>query len=296
VATRERAPAIGITLFPTDRSIHPVELARAVEERGFESLFLPEHSHIPASRRTAWPGARPGAEDLPDVYWHLHDQVVALSMAAAVTEHLVLGTAVTLVAQHDPIWLAKQVASLDALSAGRVVLGVGFGWNREQGEHHGVDHASRRQRTEEHLAVMRALWTQEEAAFHGELVDLEPSWAWPKPARAGGPPVLLGGGWGPRLFDAITRYADGWMPISARHTLADRIAPLRARFEAAGRDPDTVRITVAGATTDPAGLLTLGAEGVERTLLTVWDEGRDAVLRRLDEFAEIARRVRRATT
>jgi probable F420-dependent oxidoreductase len=289
--SRRGPPSIGITLFPTDRSIHPVELARAVEERGFESLFLPEHSHIPASRRTPWPGARPGAEDLPDFYWHLHDQIVALSMAAAVTSRLVLGTAVTLVAQHDPIWLAKQIASLDALSGGRVVLGVGFGWNREQGEHHGVDHATRRERTEEHLAVMRALWTDDESAYEGELIRLEPSWAWPKPAQRGGPPVLLGGGLGPRLFDAIARCADGWMPISARSSLTDRVAPLRERFRAAGRDPDSIRITVTGATTDPATLAALGAEGIERALLTVWTEGRDDVLRTLDEYAVVARRV-----
>jgi probable F420-dependent oxidoreductase len=287
-------PLIGITLFTTDRSIHPVELARAVEERGFESLFLPEHSHIPASRRTPWPGARPGDEELPDFYWHLLDQVVALSMAAAVTERLTLGTAVTLVAQHDPIWLAKQIATLDALSGGRVVLGVGFGWNREQGEHHGVDHATRRERTEEHLALMRALWTQDEASFEGRHVHLDPSWAYPKPARPGGPPVLLGGGWGPKLFDAITRCADGWMPISARSSLAERVAPLRERFAAAGRDPDSIRIAVTGATTDPAGLEALGREGVERAILTIWAEGRDEVLRTLDDYAAATAPLRRS--
>jgi probable F420-dependent oxidoreductase len=210
-------PAIGITLFPTDRSIHPVELAREVEAREFESLFLPEHSHIPTSRRTPWPGARPGDEELPEYYRRMDDQIVALSMAAAVTERLVLGTAVTLVAQHDPIWLAKQVATLDTWSAGRVVLGVGFGWNAEQGEHHGVDHRTRRARTREHVAVMRALWTQDEASFHGEHVQLEPSWAWPKPAQPGGPPVLLGGGWGPKLFDAIADY--GFSPPKISLTL-----------------------------------------------------------------------------
>lgn len=281
-------PAIGITLFVTDRSIHPVELARAVEERGFESLFLPEHSHIPVSRRTPWPGARPGAEELPDYYAHLVDQFVALSMAAAVTERLVLGTAVTLVAQHDPIWLAKQIASLDHLSGGRVVLGAGFGWNREQGDHHGVEHRSRRALTAEHIATMRALWTEEEAAFEGRFVRLEPSWAWPVPARVGGPPVLLGGGNGPVLFDAIAEYADGWMPITARSTVADRIEPLRRRFEACGRDPDSIRVAVMGATTDPAGLEQLGREGVERAVLTIRSEDRDEILRTLDEYAAVA--------
>lgn len=280
-------PAIGITLFPTDRSIHPVELAREVEARGFESLFLPEHSHIPVSRETPWPGARNPEDQLPDFYCRIVDQIVALSMVAAVTERLVLGTAVTLVAQHDPIWLAKQVATLDHLSNGRVVLGVGFGWNREQGEHHGVAHRSRRLRTEEHLAVMRSLWRQDEASFHGDLIELEPSWAWPKPTQPGGPPVLLGGGWGPRLFDAIARYGDGWMPISARASLADRLEPLRRRFEEAGRDPDSIRVSVMGASTDPAALVALGAQGVERAVLTVWSEDRDEIMRTLDSHASV---------
>lgn len=283
---------IGITLFSTDRSMHPTELAREVESRGFESLFLPEHSHIPASRRTPWPGARPGDEELPEYYWRLNDQIVSLSMAAAVTERLVLGTAVTLVPQHDPIWLAKQVATLDSLSGGRVVLGVGFGWNREQAEHHGVPFARRRQLREEHLGVMRALWRDHDASYDGGLVSLAPSWAYPKPHRPGGPPVLLGGGWGPKLFDTIARCADGWMPISARHSLADRLAPLRERFAAAHRDPAQVTVTVAGATTDPAGLAALGREGVDRAVLTIWGEDRDQILRTLDAYADVKDAVR----
>ena len=280
-------PAVGITTFSTDRSMHPVELAREVEARGFESLFLPEHSHIPTSRRSPWPGSPTGDEALPDLYWHLNDQLVALSMAAAVTERLTLGTAVTLVAQHDPIWLAKQVATLDHLSGGRVVLGIGFGWNREQTEQHRVRFAERRALTEEHVAVMRALWTQHEASFDGELTRLEPSLAYPKPQRPGGPPVLLGGGWGPRLFDAIARYGDGWMPISARHSLGDRLTALRRRVEAAGRDPGALSIAVMGATTDPAGLVALGEEGVDRAVMTVWSEDRDEILRCLDRFAQV---------
>lgn len=288
----EGPPAIGITLFDTDRAMHPVELAREVEGRGFDSLFLPEHSHIPVSRRSPWPGARSPDDELPEPYRRLDDQIVALSMAAAVTDRLELGTAVTLVAQHDPIWLAKQLATLDHRSGGRVVLGVGFGWNQEQGAHHGVDHRTRRARTEEYVALMRALWTDEVASFHGTHARLEPSWAWPKPARPGGPAVLLGGGWGPVLFDAVARYADGWMPITARHSIADRLEPLRRRFEAAGRDPDDIEIAVMGATVDPGGLRALGAEGVQRAVLTVWTEDRDQVLRTLDEYALVAAAVR----
>lgn len=285
---------IGVTLFATDRGMHPVELARTVEARGFDALYLPEHSHIPTSRRTPWPGSPPGQDlPLPDYYWHLHDQIVALSMAAAVTSRLELGTAVTLLPQHDPIWLAKQIASLDQLSGGRFVLGIGYGWNREQGESHGVAFGTRRKRFEEYVATLRALWTQDPAAFSGDFVRLEPSRAFPKPARSGGPPIIVGGS-GPRTFDAIARCADGWMPITARRSIQERIAPLRAAFERHGRDPASIQVVIAGATTDPAGLLDLEREGVQRALLTVWSEGRDEVLRKLDELATIVRAVRGA--
>jgi len=282
---------IGVTLFPTDRGMHPVELAQAVEARGLDALYLPEHSHIPVSRATPWPGSPPGqALPLPDYYWHLHDQIVALSMAAAVTRRLELGTAVTLLPQHDPIWLAKQIASLDQLSGGRVVLGVGYGWNREQGEGHGVAYGTRRARFEEYVATLRSLWSDEVAAFHGQFVNLQPSWAYPKPAQAGGPPIIVGG-MGPRTFDAIARCADGWMPITARSSIRERIAPLREAFERHGRDSGSIEVVVAGATTEPDGLLNLEREGVQRVLLTIWSEERDEILRKLDEFAAIRRAV-----
>lgn len=280
-------PALGITLFPTDRSLHPAVLATEVEERGFESLFLPEHSHIPTSRETPWPGAQPGNEALPDYYSHIHDQIVALSMAAAVTTDLRLGTAVTLVPQHDPVWLAKQVATLDHLSGGRVELGVGFGWNREQSDSHGVDFAHRREVTRDHVAIMRALWTQDEAAHDGRHRSLASSWAWPKPTQAGGPPVLLGGGWGPKLMAHLCEWADGWMPISARPSLRSRLDLMRSAAERHGRDPDTLSVTVMGAVEDAQGLANLGAEGVDRAVLTVWSEDPDEVLRSLDRFAAL---------
>ena len=175
---------IGITTFATSHGVTPAELGKAAEERGFDSLFLPEHSHIPTSRRTTWPGSRPGKNDpLPDYYTRMYDQVVSLSMIAAVTESLQLGTSVTLIPQHDPVWLAKQVATLDALSGGRVILGAGFGWNVEQGESHGVIYRERRQRTEECIAAMRSLWRDEVASFSGEHINLEPSWAYPNSQR-----------------------------------------------------------------------------------------------------------------
>jgi probable F420-dependent oxidoreductase len=283
-------PAIGITLFVTDRSMPPAELAREVEQRGFASLFLPEHSHIPVSRESRWPGSRPGCDDpLPDYYARMLDQIVSLSMAGAVTTRLELGTAVTLVPQHDPIWLAKQFATLDKLTGGRVVIGAGFGWNREQGEDHGAAWRQRRDRTEDCIAVMRSLWRDDVAAHDGEFASVSPSWAWPKPACEGGPPIVIGG-MGPRTYRAIARYADGWMPITGRTSIRERLEPLQREFEKAGRDPAGIEIVVCGATSDPDGLVNLGREGVQRALLTVWSEDRDVILRRLDEFAEIKRR------
>lgn len=280
-------PALGITLFPTDRSMPPHELAREVEARGFESLFLPEHSHIPASRRTPWPGAQPGDDDLPDYYSRINDQIVSLSMAAAVTTRLRLGTAVNLVPQHDPIWLAKQIATLDHLSGGRVILGVGFAWNREQCEAHGLDFARRREVTRDHVAIMRALWTQQEAGYEGSDRSLAPSWAWPKPAQEGGPPILLGGGWGPKLLRHLCEWADGWMPISGRASLRSRLDLVRAAADDVGRDPTTIGITVMGAIEDAPGLAALGQEGVDRAVLTIWSEDRDEILSELDRFADI---------
>lgn len=285
-------PAIGITLFPTSRTLPPAQLAVEVESRGFESLWLPEHSHIPASRTTRWPGARPGSDDpLPDYYWHINDQIVSLSMAAAVTTTLRLGTAVTLVPQHDPIWLAKQVATLDHLSGGRVELGVGFAWNREQCESHGVPFAQRRELTEDYVGIMRALWTQDEASYEGRLRSLEPSWAYPKPAQVGGPPIRLGGGWGRKLMEHMCRWADGWMPISARPSLEKRLAVMRQAAEEHGRDPATLSVTVMGAVEDPAGLANLGDEGVDRAVLTVWTEDPSELLREFDRLAAIKDRL-----
>ena len=277
---------IGISMFVTDRMISPIDLGKAIEGRGFDSIFLPEHSHIPGSRRTPWPGSRPGKDDpLPDYYSHMHDQIVSLSMIGATT-NLILGTAVTLIPQHDPVWLAKQTATLDSLTGGRLVLGTGFGWNVEQGETHGVKFTSRRDQTEEAIEVMRRLWRDEVASFDGEHYTLEPSAAWPKPRQPGGPPILIGG-MGLRTYDAIGRYADGWMPITGRSSITDRLEPLRTAFEKYDRDPDSIRVIIAGATTDPSGLANLREEGVEQALLTVWSEDSDEIYRTLDEYAAI---------
>jgi probable F420-dependent oxidoreductase len=284
---------IGISMFDTDRAMPPTDIAREVESRGFDSLFLPEHSHIPTSRRTPWPGARPGHDDpLPDYYSHLHDQIVALSMAGAVTRNIQLGTAVTLLPQHDPIWLAKQVASLDALTEGRVVLGIGYGWNVEQGESHGTAFNQRRQRTEDCVGIMKALWSDDVASYEGTQISLEPAWAYPKPAQPGGPPIIVGG-MGPRTYRAIARYADGWMPITGRDSVTDRLQPLREAYAEAGRDPDSIRVFIMGAAEDPAKLANLHREGVEHACLTIWSEDADEIRHKLDEFQALIERARR---
>ena len=174
---------IGIFMFPTDKSIQPAALARACEERGFESLWFPEHSHIPTSRETPW-GGRPELGPLPEEYWRTHDQFVALAAAAAVTEKLRFGTGITLVAQRDPIWLAKEVASLDMISGGRFELGIGYGWCVEEMRNHKLDYKKRREILREYILLMKELWTRDEASFEGEFVKFERSWAWPKPTRS----------------------------------------------------------------------------------------------------------------
>jgi probable F420-dependent oxidoreductase len=277
---------VGITSFCLDRTIHPVRLAQEAEARGFESVWYPEHSHIPASRQTPWPGG-PNGEPLPDDYWRMHDMFNALSMAAAVTTDLKVGTSVCLIGQRDPIWTAKQVASLDHLSNGRVLFGIGFGWNREEQENHGTPWAHRREMVREKVLAMQELWTKDEASFHGQYVDFEPAWALPKPVQKPYPPIYLGGGWGPKLFDAICQWGDGWMPISARPSLASRLALLHEACERNGRDPATVDVSVFGATTDPAGLEQLAQEGITRVCLTLPYEAEDVVLPILDEWAPL---------
>jgi len=275
---------IGITLMSADTAIRPDELAREAEARGFESLWVPEHSNIPTSRESPWPGSLDGAP-LPTEYSHLHDAFVALSMAAAVTTTLRLGTSVLLLGQRDAIWTAKQIATLDHLSAGRCEIGVGIGWNREEMASHGYDFTSRWDRTREVVEAMRALWANDEASYSGTHVQVPRTWQWPKPAQTGGPRIHLGGGVGPRLLGNVARWADGWLPISARTSLADRLQRLGTACEAEGRDPNDVEVSVFGATTDADGLSALFDEGVNRAVLTLPTAGRDTVLPLLDTWA-----------
>lgn len=274
---------IGALIFPTDLSIRPDHLARELEDRGFESMWVTEHTHIPTSRRTPWPG---GAE-LPDEYRRTLDPFVALAAAAAVTERLKLGTGICLVAQHHPITLAKTVASLDLVSDGRVLFGIGVGWNVDEMEHHGVDPASRRGIVRESVLAMRALWTEEEASFHGEHVRFSPSWSWPKPVRQPHPPVIMGGAGGPVTFRHVVEYCDGWMPIHGRRSVLERIGELRRAAEEAGRDPATIEIGVFGCPPDPGVVDDYAAAGVTRCVIGLPPAGAERVLPVLDRAAPL---------
>jgi probable F420-dependent oxidoreductase len=270
----------GVFTFLTDYGIDGVTLARAAEERGFDGLYLTEHTHIPTSRESAWTG---GAE-LPRRYSHTYDPFVALTAMAMVTERITLGTAVSLVLQHHPITLAKTVASLDRIAGGRFEFGVGPGWNREEMANHGVDPRTRTRRMLEHIAAMREIWTKDEAEFHGEFVDFDPIWSWPKPLRT--PPVLIGGE-GPTVLDRVLSHGDGWMPRSGPDddvaALAGRIAEFRRRAVEAGRNDLTV--TVFGAVPDRAAVESYAEAGVDRVLYGLPDAGADEVLRTLDDLA-----------
>ncbi len=279
---------VGVMMFPTDKAIQPIELARETEDRGFASLWFPEHSHIPVSRDTPWGGPqRKDAPPLPEEYWRTHDQFVALAAAAAVTTSLRLGTGICLAAQRDPIWLAKQVASLDAISGGRVDFGIGYGWNIEEMASHGIDFDTRRERLRENVLAMKELWTKDEASFSGEYVNFEPSWSWPKPTQKPYPPVWLGGGGGPKMFKAVVEYADGWMPIGGRYPILEEVANLRHTAEDAGRDPATISLGLFGAKPDQGYIEELADAGFEFVALGLPPAEPSTVLPLLDRYAPL---------
>ena len=273
----------GITMFPTDYAIGPGELAREVEAHGFESLFFPEHTHIPASRRSPWPGG----PDLPEEYSHTLDLFVALTAAAAATERLLVGSGICLVIERDPITLAKEVASLDFVSGGRALLGIGAGWNLEEMENHGTDPARRWRRMRETIEAMRAIWGNDEGEYHGELVDFDPIWQWPKPIQEAGPPVIIGGD-GPTTLKRVARYGDGWMPIDGRNRddFAPAIAELNDLAAAEGRGPMTVSLFGAGS--NPARLEKHARAGVDRIVFLVPPAPADVVLPKLEANARLA--------
>jgi probable F420-dependent oxidoreductase len=274
---------IGVFYFPVDYGINIAELAAALEERGFESLFVPEHTHIPTSRMTAPPT---GDAELREEYKRTLDPLVALAMCAAVTERLVVGTGICLVAQREPIVTAKAIATLDHMSAGLFVLGVGFGWNADEIADHGVAMSERRDVAREHLLAMRALWRDDVASFDGKYVQIPPSWSWPKPTQAGGPPVLIGGAAGPKLFAHVAEYADGWIPIGGAGIRA-ALPDLHRACEAAGRDPATLQIVPFGTVPDAGKLEYYESIGVTEVVLRLPGGGADRVLPMLDEYASL---------
>ncbi|MFI0357989.1 LLM class F420-dependent oxidoreductase [Actinomadura sp. 9N407] len=266
----------GVSTFVTDEGIGPAQLGRALEERGFGSLYVAEHTHIPVKRESPWPG---GAE-LPRKYYRTLDPIVTLTAAAAVTERLEVGTGIALVIQRDPIILAKEIASLDLISGGRAVLGVGAGWNREEMRNHGTDPKSRTRLLNERVRAIRALWTEDEAEFHGEFVDFDPVHLFPKPVRKPHPPIMIGGS-GPTTFDRVLEIGDGWMPIYGRDTgaLGRRIAELRER---AGR---RVPVTMFGVPAKAAAVAELDAAGVDQVLFNLETLNEADTLSTLDRLA-----------
>jgi probable F420-dependent oxidoreductase len=270
----------GITMFPTDKSIGAIELARGCEERGFASLYVPEHTHIPASRDTPAPAGEPLAEE----YYRSLDPFVALTAAAAVTTDLTVGTGIALVAQRDPIVTAKEVASLDVVSGGRFVFGIGFGWNVEELADHGVAFADRRAVVRERVEAMKAIWTEEQASYSGDHVSFPPTFSWPKPVQQPHPPILIGGGGGPKLFEAIAAYADGWIPIGGAG-VNKQMPALHEAMEAAGRDPDELTIIPFGVMPDPGKLAYYEESGFEEVVFRVPPAPEAKVLEILDRLA-----------
>ena len=272
----------GVYMFPTDYAIDAVSLGRAVEGHGFESLFVPEHTHIPTNRRSPFPG---GGE-LPKEYSHTLDPFVALGAVAAATERLMLGTGICLVIERDPITLAKEVASLDFISGGRVLFGIGGGWNREEMENHGTDPTRRWKVLRERIEAMQQIWTEDAAEYHGEFVDFDPIWQWPKPVQKPHPPVIIGGD-GANTLQRVVRYGDGWMPIGRRADFKARIDELNRLTAEAGRAD--VPVTIFGAAPKPEVIDAYAEAGVERLLFHLPPAPRDEVLPLLEQRADLAR-------
>ncbi len=274
---------VGLSTFPTTCSMSATALAQAAEQRGFESIFVVEHTHVPASRRTPYPL---GGE-LPSIYWQAYEPFTWLAQAAAVTDSLRIGTGVCLVAQHHPLALAKRVASLDAISGGRFLFGIGAGWLAEEMENHGVAFADRWKIVREHVLAMKACWTEQDAEFHGEFVDFDPVWVEPKPVSQPHPPVLMGATskW---AMERIAEYADGWYPVHGAE-FDQRLGELRAACERRGRDFDALDITLLTVPDGPEQLEELAAKGVNRIVLQVPTAAAGACEATLDGYADILR-------
>lgn len=273
----------GLLIFPTDYAIQPVELGVAAEERGFESIWLPEHTHIPASRLTPWPGG----SDLPKEYWHTHDPFVALAAIAGATSRIRIATGICLVIERDPITLAKEVASLDMISGGRFIFGIGAGWNAEEMENHGASFKERWKIVREKIEAMKEIWTKDEPEYHGRYVNFDKIWSWPKPVQKPHPPIILGSEtkW---ARQRVVDYGDGWMPIFGMSPdLGESVKDLRDRAEKAGRDPKSISLTMYGASADKDIINYLKDLGFDRVVLPLPPEPAEKNLPRMDKYADI---------
>ena len=267
----------GVSIFPTDYTIAMDEFAQVAEQAGFESLWVAEHSHIPTSRLSSWPGG----DQLPKQYWHTLDPFVALTVAATASKTIRLGTGICLVIQRDPIHTAKEVASLDHVSNGRFDFGIGGGWNAEEMADHGIDFSRRWTVLREKVEAMKAIWTQEVSEYHGEFVNFGPMWSWPKPVQKPHPPVILGGS-GPKILERVVRYGDGWMPN--RGAVVERISELQSLAKAAGRGHIPVAVYPRANAEDIERYVQAGAD---RCIYWVPPDGRDAALGKLEELARL---------
>lgn len=278
---------IGVSIFPTDYSIQPVELAQAVEERGLDSLFVCEHTHIPVSRKSPWPGG----PDLPKEYWHTYDPFVVLSAAAAVTKRIKLGMGICLVVERDAIQLAKEVASLDKISNGRMILGIGAGWNGEEMGNHGVPFDDRWKIVREKILAMRTIWTEDEPEFHGDFIDFDPIWSYPKPVQPGGPPLWMGAQskW---AFPRAVEYCDGWMPISVRAGFEEGLTKLRTECDNAGKNYDRFDKAVFAAPTNYDASRGLVDAGFTHLIYAMPSTSSDEIIPILDKYAELATKLR----
>jgi probable F420-dependent oxidoreductase len=274
---------LGLAILLTDYAMGPAALGASAEERGFESLFLAEHTHIPAGRETPWPGGT----ELPREYSHTIDPFVGLAAAAAATERIRVGTGICLVNERDPIVTAKEVATLDHVSNGRVLFGVGAGWNKEEMQNHGIDPSTRWGQMRERVEAMKTIWSEDEPEYHGRYVSFDSIWSWPKPVQKPHPPVLVGGV-GDKVLDRVVAYGDEWIPnrVKSPEELAPRIEELQRRAQAAGRG--RIPVTVFGAKGELRLLERLRAAGVTRSLFYLRPEEPDAMQRQLDELAEVA--------
>jgi len=272
----------GLTMFPTDYSISPAALARAAEERKFESLWFPEHSHIPAKRESPWPGG----PELPKMYYDVYEPFVALAAAAAVTTTLKLATGICLIVQRDPIQTAKNVATLDRVSNGRFLFGIGAGWNREEMRDHGTDPATRLALMRERVLAMKEIWTKSKAEYHGRFVDFEPLMAWPKPVQKPHPPIHVGGGF-PKGAARALEYGDGWIPIHGRDEILGRLPELRRMAAERGRDPDRFEVSIFGMAPNPVEVAKARDAGVTRVVFGLPPEPAERVVALLDRLASL---------